>query len=268
MNPQEHKPKKNKNFKKKTDFDPIIKKVKFDKPKKREKEIKDVEFEDFPDEEVQKEEEKLDFDKFRDLFQEKSSKTQAKLARKEKEILNKINLKAPQAQEYPFIEAKELGEDPLEVHYGYNPETLIKEKVDLISEKAPQNAGKDVIQTDFAYAFEEQDDLEVLNVEQGTVTNNIKMKEFQLKSSCKGAGKAYQDRLGNVWGTDLRAEKHADGENKLSQPVVHSAFAINAEMEENEEGDQLKTVFPIMESFYDLVFTDPNEEGCMKVMSL
>jgi len=259
MNPQTTK--KKKNFKKKKeDFDPIIKKVKVEKPKKVEDKAPEPEFEGFPIEE--EEEEKLNIDKFRDLFQEKKSKLETKKARKEAELLNRIKIKAPTA-EFPPLKIEEKSEDPYNKHFGLEQETLIKEKVDLIGQKAPENFSDKLIQKDFAYAFEEQDDLEILATDQDTVTNQVKIKEFQLKSSLKGVGKMYQDQMEEVWATDLKVETHSDG--VVAKPFVHSAFEINAEIEEDEENNRLKSVFPIMESYYDLIYTDTNEENCMKV---
>ena len=262
MNPQTNK--KKKNFKKKEDHDPIIKKVKVEKPKKVEAKNAEPEVEDnFI---IEEEEEKLNIDKFRDLFQEKKSKLQIKKARKESEFMNKINIKAPTTQ-FPPLKISEKSEDPFNVHFGLDQNVLIKEKVDLVAQKAPENMANKLIQKDFAYSFEEQDDLEVLNTEQDTVTNQVKIKEFQLKPSLKGPGKVYQDQTEEVWSSDLRSETYSNKqEGIVTKPHVHSAFTINAEIEEDEENNRLKSVFPIMESYYDLIYTDTNEENCMKVL--
>lgn len=257
--------KKKKTNRKKPDNDPIIKKKqKLEKPKTAKKEP-EIDFEEHVEEQ---EEEKLNFEKFMDMFQEnKNSKVKAKKNSKEIQARNRIMTKDIGIAQYPRIETIESEKDPLEEHFGLDYNDLVKNKLNLLEEKAPENiADKYLSKKDFVYSFEEAEDIEVLNTHQDAVTNQVKLKEYELKHTLKGSGKVYQDQIGEVWTTDAKVEAITKGSTEvISKPVMHSVLQINADMEASEENNVLQTVFPIMESYYDLIFSDPNEENCFKV---
>ena len=267
-NSQNQQKKKKKHYKKNPgESDPIIKKVKTEVKPKQPKKPEPVPQDD-PIEE--QEEEKLNYDKFMDLFQEKKSKTEAKLARKQAKAVNRVLVKETSLIQHPVLETQENTEDPFALHYGIDQDVLIKQKLVLTGEKGPETiANQALVQKDFFYAFEEQEDLEVLNTEKETVGNQIKMREYELKSTLKGAGKVYQDEAGEIWTSDLKAEIHCkDKGGVFSKPVVNKAFEDHVGMEQDDGTNALLGVFPAMESYYDVIYSDPNEEFVMKFRRL
>ena len=266
MDPQKQQKKRvNKN---KPDHDPIIqKRVKPNKSKKSHKpEAEAIDTEPVHEEE----EEKLNFEKFTDLFKEGgTSKLAAKQLAKQNRAQNKVVVKDYNVAQYPRLNIAEAEQDPLTSHFGLSISEMVKSKVDLLNEKVPENAAdKYNMPKDFSYAFEEDDeDLDVINVAQGVVTNNVKIKEYQVKPTLKGAGKLYQDKGGEVWNTDNRVESSTNGKQGfISQPVIHPSLELNVAVEDSDENPHLKTVLPIMESYLDLVYTDANEDNCPKVL--
>jgi len=270
MSQQQQQKKKKKHFKKNPgESDPIIKKIKTEpKPKKSEPRNP----EPVPEQDIhgEQEEEKLNYDKFMDLFQEKKSKTEAKLARKQAKAINRVLVKETSLIQHPLLETQANTEDPFTLHYGLAQDTLIKQKLVLTGEKGPETiANQALVQKDFFYAFEEQEDLEVLNIEKETVGNQIKMREYELKSNLKGAGKVYQDEAGEIWTSDLKAEAHSNGKGGiLANPTVNKAFQDHVGMEQEDGTNALLGVFPAMESYYDVIYSDPNEEFVMKFRRL
>ena len=202
-----------------------------------------------------------------DLFQEKKSKSQVKLARKQTEAINKVLVKEVSLSQHPRLNTTDQGQDTMLAHYDLPQETLIKQKLVLTGEKAPETiANQALVQKDYFYSFEEQEDLEVLNTEKDTVANQVKLREYELKSTLKGAGKTYQDETGEVWTTDLKVETHSGGKGDvLTKSTIHQAFEDHVGMEQEDGTNALKAVWPAMESYYDLIYSDPNEEYCMKV---
>lgn len=248
--------------KEKEDLDPILKK-KVPQGKQKEDEI-NYEFEDGDDEEAKPEEEKLNFDKFRDLFRpKKANKTTAKRIMKEENRLKVVDSdKNYGYDKLPFAPRKLQN---IKNHFDLAQETLIKSKLQLISESLP--AAKTQLGSNFSYDFDEDDEedgqAEKLN-------NQIKVKEFKLNSDLKAKGKLYSDQNGSVWLSDNALESVFKKEKGIQSDLdIHDTILTNMGALDVEEEQQFKmNIFKMMESYVDMIYADANEQYVRAVILL
>lgn len=253
-----------KNFKKKEkeDLDPILKK-KTPQSKPKEEDI-DYQFEDDIDEDDKPEEEKLSFDKFRDMFRpKKANKTNAKRILKEENRLKLVdNEKNYGHDKLPFASRKTQN---IKNHFDLPHDTLVKSKLQLVSESLP--TAKNQLGSNFSYDFDE-DDEEDGQAER--LNNQIKIKEYKLNPELKTKGKLYSDPSGGVWLSDNALEAVIKKEKGLQSDLdVHETILSNMGTLDVEEEQEFKmNMFKMMESYVDMVYADANEEHVSSVKEI
>lgn len=249
----------------KEDLDPIIKKRQLNNGKSKQIEEQPDGFDDDEIKDMKFDEPKLKFDKFVDIFRE------GKVAKMKQKAIQKDNSKLQLANRdmklsYTPLKFTKKNEDRFENHFNLLSKDILK-KTELVSEKAPTLETKKIT-GDFSYAFEEEsEDENLLFTEQEKLNNQVKYKEYKLKSILKQKGKLYSDSNGEVWVADTNLE-----ENPSFKKGIDTAYNIHqvlqtrvAELDISEDRPFKDGIFRLMQSYFDIGYTDANEAHLVSV---
>jgi len=247
----------------KEDYDPIIKRRNPNEKKNKETEEPQYVFEDM--EEEKGEDEKLNFDRFVDLFKDKKKSKAAQKAFRKDEAKVRLAVR-DSSSAYDPLKFNKREKLSVFQHFEYDYKELIKTKTDFVSEKTPE-IQKNRLDKNFSYAFEdENEDMEVLNLEKNILNNDIKYREYKIKPSLKGKGKFYSDSLGDIWVSDANLESGVMKKGLQADLSLHPTIAARvAELSPDEDKELKINAFRIMESYVDYIYADANEEHLKSV---